>query len=66
MSNHIYTSDSPPKQSDKFEFLNLRLLPGKVDYRQAGYILDFEPVSPKTRLNLAPIGSGPGLSQSAF
>ena len=45
MSNHIYTTESPPKQSDKFEFLNLRLLPGKVDYRQAGYILDFEPVA---------------------
>ena len=28
MSN-LYTNESPPKQSDKFEFLNLRLLPGK-------------------------------------
>jgi hypothetical protein len=69
MSNHIYTTESPPKQSDKFEFLNLRLLPGKVDYRQAGYILDFEPVAIQKLValgHLKPLGNNTGTEHKYF
>ena len=69
MSNHIYTTESPPKQSDKFEFLNLRLLPGKVDYRQAGYILDFEPVAIQKLVALGylkPLGNNTGTEHKYF
>ena len=69
MSNHIYTTESPPKQSDKFEFLNLRLLPGKVDYRQAGYILAFEPVAIQRLVALGylkPLGNNAGTEHKYF
>ena len=69
MSTHLHTFESPPKQSDKFEFLNLRLLPGKVDYRQAGYILDFEPVAIQKLValgHLKPLGNNAGTEHKYF
>ena len=68
MSN-LYTNESPPKQSDKFEFLNLRLLLGKVDYRQAGYILAFEPVAIQRLVALGylkPLGNNAGTEHKYF
>jgi hypothetical protein len=68
MSN-LYTNESPPRQSDKFEFLNLRLLPGKVDYRQAGYILAFEPVAIQRLVALGylkPLGNNAGTEHKYF
>ncbi len=65
----LYTNESPPKQSDKFEFLNLRLLPGKVDYRQAGYILAFEPVAIQRLVALGylkPLGNNAGTEHKYF
>ena len=69
MSNHNYITESPPQRSDKFEFLNLRLLPGKVDYRQAGYILDFEPVAIQKLVALGylkPLGNNAGTEHKYF
>src|SRR5271155_1106270 len=69
MSNDIYIKESLPKQSDKFEFLNLRLLPGKVDYRQAGYILAFEPVAIQRLVALGylkPLGNNAGTEHKYF
>jgi hypothetical protein len=43
MINNSYPPDYKPCDSDKFAFLNLRLKPGKIDYTQAGYILDMQP-----------------------
>ena len=69
MSTHPFIPGNPPQQSDKFEFLNLRLMPGKVDYRQAGYILDFEPVAIQRLValgHLTPLGNNTGTEHKYF
>ena len=69
MITHHTSSQSPPNDSDKFAFLNLRVLPGKVDYRRAGYILDMEPVAIQRLVAiglLKPLGNNAGTEHKYF
>jgi len=69
MITHHTSSQSPPNDSDKFAFLNLRVLPGKVDYRRAGYILDMEPVAIQKLVAiglLKPLGNNAGTEHKYF
>src|SRR6201999_2922292 len=62
-------TQSPASDSDKFAFLNLRVLPGKVDYRRAGYILDMEPVAIQRLVAiglLKPLGNNAGTEHKYF
>jgi hypothetical protein len=69
MSTIFDSEQSPPKESDKFAFLNLRLKPGKVDYRRAGYILECEPVAIRALVSLGllkPLGNNSGTEHKYF
>jgi len=57
--DYLPDNEPPPRESDKFAFLNLRLKPGKVDYTQAGYILDMKASAIRTLVTigyLEPLG----------
>ncbi|HUB66286.1 MAG TPA: hypothetical protein VL981_02225 [Candidatus Methylacidiphilales bacterium] len=71
MSNNslFQTPVDRPRDSDKVTFLNLRILPGKVDYRRAGYILDMEPVAIQKLValgHLKPLGNNAGTEHKYF
>jgi hypothetical protein len=69
MIPHHPPNQNQPSDSDKFAFLNLRVLPGKVDYRRAGYILDFEPVAIQKLVALGylkPLGNNGGTEHKYF
>ena len=69
MISHHPPNQNQPVDSDKFAFLNLRVLPGKVDYRRAGYILDFEPVAIQKLVALGylkPLGNNGGTEHKYF